>query len=238
MPAQSRFLMKGRDLIARNLANLISLLGVLPVCVLFLDDGYRYIVPLIVFNNIMDDLDGIFAVKLNIKSVFGAALDNVCDAVAHTAFVLMVGMHYGGICGVLGVAAVTAMLIRVVSRIVPGATVGAGSPTNELIRHMFFVLLLARVFSFDVAIVLAAVFTLHTVSMLLPYRMPGLIRSLTKSAFAIGPGQCGSGCGVAGALRCPRRRGSVWIHVLVRICARRLQMVQGGANIHRASLAW
>ncbi len=63
---------------------------------------------------------------------------------------------------------------------------GAGSPTNELIRHMFFVLLLARVFSFDVAIVLAAVFTLHTVSMLLPHRMPGLIRSVTKSAFFIG----------------------------------------------------
>ena len=178
--------MKGKDLIVRNLANLISLLGVLPVCVLFLDDGYRYIVPLIVFNNIMDDLDGIVAAKLNIKSVFGAALDNVCDAVAHATFVLMVGMHYGWICAVPGLAAVTAMLIRVVSRIVPGATVGVGSPTNELIRHMFFVLLLARVFDFDVAIVLAAVFTLHTVSMLLPYRMPGLIRSVTKSAFSIG----------------------------------------------------
>ena len=50
---------------------------------------------------------------------------------------------------------------------------------------MFFVLLLARVFSFDVVIILAAVFTLHAVSMLLPYRMPGLIRSVTKSAFSI-----------------------------------------------------
>ena len=91
-------------MIVRNLANVISTLGVLPVGMLFLDDGYRYIVPLIVFNNIMDDLDGIVAVKLNIKSVFGAVLDNVCDAVAHTAFVLTVGMHYGWICGVLGVA--------------------------------------------------------------------------------------------------------------------------------------
>ncbi len=186
MPAQARFLMEGRDRIVRNLANGLSLLGVLPVCVLFLDDGYRYILPLIVLNNIMDDLDGIVAVKLNIKSEFGAVLDNVCDAVAHTAFVLMVGMHYGWICGVLAVAAVTAMLIRVVSRIVPGSTVGVGSPTNEMIRHLFFVLLLARVFNFDVAIALAAVFTLHAVSMLLPYRMPGLIRSATKSAFSIG----------------------------------------------------
>ncbi len=186
MPAQAHFSTGGRNRIVRNLANVLSLLGVLPVCVLFLDDGYRYILPLIVFNNIMDDLDGIVAVKLNIKSEFGAVLDNVCDAVAHTAFVLMVGMHYGWICGVLAVAAVTAMLIRVVSRIVPGATVGAGSPTNEMIRHLFFVLLLARVFRFDVVIALAAVFTLHAVSMLLPYRMPGLIRSVTKSAFSIG----------------------------------------------------
>ena len=178
--------MKGRDLIVRNLANVISLLGVLPVCVLFLDDGYRYIVPLIVFNNVMDDLDGIVAAKLNIKSAFGAGLDNVCDAVAHTVFVLMVAMRYGPICGVLGVAAVAAMLIRVVSRMVPGATLGAGSPTNELIRHMLLTLLLARTFSFDVAIVLAVLFPLHAVSMLLPYRMPWLIRSVTKSAFSIG----------------------------------------------------
>ena len=85
-------------MIAKNLANIVSLLGVLPVCVLFVDDGYRYILPLIIFNNVMDDLDGIVAIKLNIKSAFGAALDNVCDVVAHTVFVLMVGMHHGWIC--------------------------------------------------------------------------------------------------------------------------------------------
>ncbi len=179
-------MMTGKAWLIRNLANVISLLGVLPVGVLFVEDGYRYIVPLIVFNNIMDDLDGIVAVKLDIKSAFGAALDNVCDVVAHTIFVLMVGMHHGWVCGVFALAAATAMLIRVVSRIVRGATVGAGSPTNELIRHMFFVLLLAKVFSFDVEIVLAGVFALHTVSMIVPYRMPGLIRSVTKSAFSIG----------------------------------------------------
>ena len=173
-------------MIVRNLANVISLLGVLAVGVLFFDDGYQYIVPLIIFNNVMDDLDGIVAAKLNIKSEFGAALDNVCDAVAHTVFVLIVGMHHGWVCGVFALVAATAILIRVVSRLVPGATVGAGSPTNELIRHMFFVLLLARLFSFHAEIVLMAVFTLHAASLLLPYRMPGLIRSLTKSAFSIG----------------------------------------------------
>ena len=171
--------MAGRARITRNLANVISLLGVLPVGVLFLDDGYRYIVPLIVFNNIMDDLDGIVAVKLDIKSAFGAALDNVCDVVAHTVFVFMVGMHHGWVCGVFALAAASAMLIRVVSRIVPGATVRAGSPTNELIRHMFFVLLLAKVFSFDVEIVLAGVFALHTVSMIVP--STGIMRLMRRS---------------------------------------------------------
>jgi phosphatidylserine synthase len=173
-------------LITRNLANVISLLGVLPVCVLFLPDGYRYIVPLIIFNNIMDDLDGIVAAWLDTRSAFGAALDNIADAVAHTLFVLIVGLHYGWLSGALGVVAVAALLIRIVSRVVPGATMGGGSPTNEMIRHMLFVLLLARVFSFDVAIVLAAVFALHAVSMLLPYRMPGLVRSLAKSPLTIG----------------------------------------------------
>jgi hypothetical protein len=98
----------------------------------------------------------------------------------------MVGMHHGWVAGIFALAAAASMLIRVVSRIVPGATVETGSPTNELIRHMLFVLLLARVFSFDVEIVLAAIFTLHAVSMIVPYRMPGLIRRVTKSAFSIG----------------------------------------------------
>lgn len=95
-------------------------------------------------------------------------------------------MHYGGICSLVSLAAATVMLIRVVSRIVPGATVGGGSPTNELMRHMLFVLLLTKLLSFDVASVLVVVFALHTVSMLLPYRMPGLIRSRTTSALSIG----------------------------------------------------
>ncbi len=79
----------------RNVANATSLLGVLPLAILFLDDGYRYVIPLIVFNNFMDDLDGVRAAKLNIRSRFGADLDNVCDAVAHVILALVVGAHFG-----------------------------------------------------------------------------------------------------------------------------------------------
>ncbi len=56
----------------KNIANIVSILGVAPLALLYLDNGYQYLLPLIVFNNIMDDLDGILATKLNIKSRFGA----------------------------------------------------------------------------------------------------------------------------------------------------------------------
>ena len=134
----------------------------LPIVLLFLDDGYRYLVPLIIFNNIMDDLDGVLAAKLNIRSRFGADLDNVCDAVAHVTLTLAV------------------------SRLEPGRATGGGSPTNELMRHLLFVVLLAPTLDFDPELVLMPVFLLHSVSMLVPYRMPALIRAQAKSATAVG----------------------------------------------------
>ena len=177
----------------KNLANVVSILGVLPVAILFVKDGYQYLIPLIVYNNIMDDLDGILAAKLNIRSQFGAILDNVCDAVAHTVFVMAVAMHWmdqGGVCGSVcaaaGLVAAMALVLRVVSRLDPAAATGTGSPTNELARHMFFILLLARIFDFTPTPPLIAAFLFHAVSMLAPFRMPWLIRSLTKSATAIG----------------------------------------------------
>ncbi len=177
----------------KNLANVVSILGILPVAILFLKDGCQYLIPLIVYNNVMDDLDGILANKLNIRSRFGAILDNVCDALAHTVFVMVVGMQVwteqggvcGGVCAVLSLVAATSLVLRVASRLDPAAVTGTGSPTNELARHLFFILLLARIFDFAPAPLLIAVFVLHTVSMLVPYRMPWLIRSLTKSATAI-----------------------------------------------------
>ena len=178
----------------KNLANVVSILGILPIAILFMKDGYQYLIPLIVYNNIMDDLDGILAGKLNIRSQFGAILDNVCDAVAHTTFVMAVAMHVwmdqgdvcGGVCAAAGLVAAMALVLRVVSRLDPAAVTGTGSPTNELVRHVLFILLLAGMFDFAPAPFLIVAFSLHAVSMLLPYRMPWLIRSLTKSASAIG----------------------------------------------------
>jgi len=173
-------------LIYNNAANIVSVLGVLPLCILFVDGGYKYIIPLIIYNNIMDDLDGILAIKMNIKSNFGAILDNLCDGISHCIFVMVVGMHFGGISVLASLIAVVSIMLRVVSRLVPSAVTGTGSPTNELIRHMMFVLLLAPLFDLNAAPFLIVVFTIHAVSMLVPYEMPYLIRSITKSATAIG----------------------------------------------------
>lgn len=193
---------KQRNIVFRNLANIVSILGVLPICILFFGENvYLYLIPLILYNNVMDDLDGIVAAKLNIWSTLGPHLDNVCDAIAHTVFVMFVGIHFaqeaqvagnpytGGVCLASSLLATVAMIVRVVTRINPSAVAGTGSPTNELIRHIFFVLLLEQIleqiFEFDPTPYLIAAFFLHAVSMLVPFKMPYLIRSLTKSATAI-----------------------------------------------------
>ncbi len=179
-------------IIYKNLANIVSILGVLPLCLLFVQDGYRYLIPLIVYNNIMDDLDGILATGLNIKSRFGATLDNLCDAVAHTVFVMVIGFHFledsrwvGGVCAALALVAVVAMVLRVTVRLDPTSTAGTGSPTNELIRHTLFLLLLAEYHSFSPVPFLIPLFAFHAVSMLVPFRMPHQIRSMAKSSSAI-----------------------------------------------------
>ena len=175
-----------RGVIRRHAANLVSLLGVLPIALLVLDGGRDYVIPLMLYNNITDDLDGVLAIKLGIKSQFGARLDNVCDAIAHTAFVMVVGTPAGGVCAAASLVAATAIILRVVSRLGPVAAPAQGSPTNELIRHVLFILLLAELAGIAAAPFLTAAFVLHTVSMHVTYRMPTLIRSMTSSAAAIG----------------------------------------------------
>ena len=169
----------------RNLPNIVSILGVLPLAILFMEGGFQYLIPLIIYNNIMDDLDGILANKLDLRSKFGANLDNVCDAVAHILLVMAVGMHYGGSCTLFSLVAVIAILLRVVSRVSCPSKTATGSPTNELMRHMLFVLLIANYFDFSPEPFLISAFLLNTASMVLPFPMRYMIRSLTKSATAI-----------------------------------------------------
>ncbi len=173
-----------KNFLYRNLANIASIIGVLPLVLLFLEDGYRYLIPLIIFNNVMDDLDGILAAKLHIRSRFGADLDNVCDAVAHGVLVLAVGAHFGGL--VLGVSmiAATSIILRATSRVNPDAVPGVGSPTNELMRHMLFVLLLTHMYDVDPGLYLILIFLLHSITMTFPIKLPILIRGLAKTATA------------------------------------------------------
>jgi phosphatidylserine synthase len=171
--------------IYRNLANTVSILGVLPLVLLFLEDGYRYLIPLIIFNNVMDDLDGVLAAKLNIRSRFGADLDNVCDAVAHAVLVLAVGAHLGGLVLMVSMLAAASIILRATSRLNPDVVTGSGSPTNELMRHMLFVLLLTQMFDVDPGLYLVLTFIFHSVTMLVPFKLTVLIRGLAKTATAV-----------------------------------------------------
>ena len=167
----------------KNLPNIVTILGILPLALLFTDNGYQYVIPLIIYNNIMDDLDGILAKKLGLKSDFGANLDNIADAVSHTLLVMAIGMHYGLVCGLISLIAIVAIFIRVVSRL--ASSDGTGSPTNELIRHLLFTLLSAELFGFNPVLLLIVVFLINSVSMVWSYPMPYMIRSQAKTVFAV-----------------------------------------------------
>ena len=180
-----RALRKSLNPIYRNLPNIVSILGVLPLCILLLDDGFAYLCALIVFNNVMDDLDGILAKKLRLRSDFGAGLDNVCDAVAHILIAMVVGMHHGGVVLVFSLLASVAILIRVVQRIAPSPASSTGTPTNELMRHLLLLLLLQELYGFDVTAYLIMAFLLNSVSMFAPFAMPHLVRSRSKSVAAV-----------------------------------------------------
>ena len=171
--------------IYRNLPNIVSIFGVLPLCILLLDDGYAYLCALIVFNNLMDDLDGILATKLRLGTDFGAGLDNVCDAVAHILIAMVVGAHYGGLVMVFSLIAAVAILVRVVQRLAPSRASGTGTPTNELMRHLLLLSILQGLYGFDCTAYLIVAFLLNSVSMLVPFAMPHLARSRAKSVVAV-----------------------------------------------------
>jgi phosphatidylglycerophosphate synthase len=172
-------------LIYKNIPNIVSILGVIPLALLFRDDGFLYLLPLLIYNNIMDDLDGILATRLDLKSEFGAALDNVCDAVSHVLFAMAVGMHYGGFCALLSLVASISILVRVVSRLTPTSKSHGGSPTNELMRHILFSLVVTQYLGTTPEPSLAAAFVLNAVAMHVPYPLSYSIRSLATSATAV-----------------------------------------------------
>lgn len=123
---------------------------------------------------------------LNARSDFGARLDNVCDAVAHSIILMAVGMTVGGVGNLFSLVAIAVVILRSVSRLAPDAPPGTGSPTNELVRHVFFILLLSEQFSFDATPYLILAFSLNAITMAVSWKLPYMIRSLAKTPLAIG----------------------------------------------------
>ena len=171
--------------IYRNLPNLASILGIAPLGLLLLPQGYQLLIPIMLYNNFMDDLDGVIAAQLKLRSKYGAILDNVCDAVSHSLFVLIAGLHFGGLCAAASALAAICITLRITSRLESTPQTPRGTATNELIRHVFFVLLLGQLFDFNESIPLTLIFVIHSISMLVPFEMPHLIRSRAHSVPAV-----------------------------------------------------
>jgi archaetidylserine synthase len=174
-----------RNRIYQNLPNVASIMGIIQLGLLLLPDGFRFLIPVIIFNNFMDDLDGVLASRLNLKSDFGAILDNVCDVVSHTIFVLLIGVYFGAPSSVAAVVAAISMILRISLRLKIPPLPSRGTATNELVRHLLFLLLLSELFVFNGAMLVCVLCLVHGFTMLAPFEMPHLIRSRTRSPGAI-----------------------------------------------------
>jgi phosphatidylglycerophosphate synthase len=167
--------------IYKNCANLISLLGLAPVYLLFHAEGFQFIVPFIIYNNIMDDLDGAVAKKLGIRSQFGANVDNICDAIAHSAIVIAVGTYFGGALTVISLIAAFSIVLRTAARIDPNSISDQGTQTNELLRHIMFILLIGEMTGLNLVPVLTTIFLMNSISMLLPTHFTFMIVHYAKT---------------------------------------------------------
>lgn len=174
-----------RNFLYKNLPNIVSVLGVVPLCLLFAPGEAKLLPALIVYNNFMDDLDGTLARTLNLRSEFGATIDNLCDAVATTLLAMAVGAFYGRVALVASAFASASVLIRMTGRMVPGAKGGGGSPTNELMRHLLFLMLLERAFGAHVSGFVVVTMVMHAASMVSPFPMPQLLRTKATSVRSI-----------------------------------------------------
>ena len=83
------------------------------------------------------------------------------------------------------VIAAASIILRATSRLNPDMATGNGSPTNELMRHTLFVLLLTQIVDVDPGLYLILIFMLHSVTMNAPFKFTVLIRGLAKTAAAV-----------------------------------------------------
>ena len=81
--------------------------------------------------------------------------------------------------------ATASIILRVTSRLNPDVVTGSGSPTNELMRHMLFVILLTQIFDVDPELYLVLIFLLNSITMGAPFKLKFLIRGLAKTATAV-----------------------------------------------------
>ena len=165
----------------KNIANICSILGVLPFILLLQPNGFQFLPVLIIYNNVMDDLDGYLAKVLGIRSAFGAQIDNLCDGIVHILVVWTVAVHYSEITIGLALLVTVSMIIRVTTRLADLNHAAHGSATNELMRHMLFLLVLEIYFDVQIEYYLMIVFCIHSLTLIAPFPMSKQLRALSNS---------------------------------------------------------
>src|SRR5262245_42943480 len=164
-----------------NLPNVASVLGAAPLVLALGPDGQALLPLLLRYNSAMDGLDGRLARARRAESAFGASLDNLWDAVAHVLLAMAVAGPRGGAAQAASALACAAILLRMTWRLRADARSGCGSTTNELMRHLLFILLAERALGRDLSGLVTAVLAVHAATLVAPFPMPYLIRTLART---------------------------------------------------------
>lgn len=154
-----------------HIANVVTLLGVVPA-MLLLDPDFRIHLSILVLITILaDDIDGMIARGLNTTSDFGRHLDLVSDCASHVIIVIVISQEYNLPVRILAILASIAMITRLSLSASSHQTKGHGVTTNEYVVYLFLIRTVDNHFSIDLTAAVICITVLVLVSLNIPCRI-------------------------------------------------------------------
>jgi hypothetical protein len=95
--------------------------------------------------------------------------------------VIAVGTYFGGALTVISLIAAFSIVLRTAARIDPNSISDQGTQTNELLRHIMFILLIGEMTGLNLVPILTTIFLMNSISMLLPTRFPFMLVHYAKT---------------------------------------------------------
>jgi phosphatidylserine synthase len=161
-----------------HIANVITLLGVVPA-ILLLDPDFRIHLTILVLIAIFaDDIDGMIARGLNTTSDFGRHLDLLCDCAVHVIIVFVICQEYNLPTRIAAILASIAMIIRLALSASRQDRKGYGITTNEYVVYLFLVRISDNYFSVDLTAAVICITALVFVSLNIRCKITTLRRVL------------------------------------------------------------